>query len=142
MTHSNDSPFTEISPANTIFAFVALEGPDRYSLAGGLGVRVTELSEALAHAGYETHLFFIGAPDAPAHEITEDGRHLWRCCQGMAAHFAAGVYDGVEEKILEFERRVPPLLLSHVARKAHAAGQLLVILGEDWHTAATIAAIS
>src|SRR5581483_885321 len=49
-----------ISPANTLFVLLCFEGPDVYSTAGGLGTRVSELSEALAAQGYETHLIFIG----------------------------------------------------------------------------------
>ena len=36
-----------ISPENTLFVMLCFEGPDVYSTAGGLGTRVTELSEAL-----------------------------------------------------------------------------------------------
>src|SRR3990167_8295723 len=39
------------------FVLLSFEGPDRYSRAGGLGSRVTELSRALAGMGFETHLF-------------------------------------------------------------------------------------
>jgi hypothetical protein len=45
-----------MDPTPTTFILVSFEGPDRYSLAGGLGVRVTELSRALASAGHQTHV--------------------------------------------------------------------------------------
>jgi glycosyltransferase involved in cell wall biosynthesis len=139
---SSGGLYTEITPENTVFAFVSLEGPDKYSMAGGLGVRVTELSEALAQAGFETHLFFIGDPDAQDQQVMEDGRRFWRACQPIAARYVAGVYEGIDEKLAEFERAIPPLLLNKVARPVMAAGKLLVVLGEDWHTATTMAAIS
>jgi glycosyltransferase involved in cell wall biosynthesis len=132
----------DISPANTTFAFIAFEGPDRYALAGGLGMRITELTEALAHAGYETHLFFVGSPDLPDHEQPHPCLHLWRVCQEVSRKYPAGVYQGEDEKIEAFERTLPPLLLERVMRPAHQQGKLLVIGGEDWHTASTMASIA
>ena len=38
------SPLPRIDPSNTVFALLCFEGPDPYSMAGGLGVRVTELA--------------------------------------------------------------------------------------------------
>ncbi len=134
--------FNEILPENTTFVHVSFEGPDRYSLAGGLGVRTSELSEALAREGFETHLFFVGSPDAPPHEVDEDGRHLWRICQEICSRYPTGVYQGEEEKLAEFERSAPSLLLNEIARPAAEKGKLLVIMGEDWHTASTMCAIS
>ena len=55
--------------SNVTFALLSFEGPDPYSRAGGLGSRVTEMSSALAAMGLETHLFFIGDPDLPGHEV-------------------------------------------------------------------------
>ncbi|MDQ4076233.1 MAG: glycosyltransferase [Chloroflexota bacterium] len=134
--------FKEITPENTIFVLISFEGPDRYSMAGGLGVRVTELSEALAETGFETHVFFVGSADAAEYEVLEDNRYLWRICQQISGRCTQGVYQGEDEKLEAFERDVPPLLLSQIARPAQESGKLLVIMGEDWHTAATMAAIS
>ena len=47
---------------------LAFEGPDAYARAGGIASRVTGLAEALAAAGCETHLWFIGDPELPGHE--------------------------------------------------------------------------
>ena len=55
-----------ISPENTVFVSLCFEGPDIYSMAGGLGTRVTEFTESLANVGYETHLIFVGDPTKPA----------------------------------------------------------------------------
>lgn len=131
--------FAEIIPENTTFILLSFEGPDRYSLAGGLGVRVTELGGALAHMGYETHLIFVGAPNAPEHEISPDGLHLWRCCQPISRRYPKGVYQGEEEKRKAFEAVVPSLVLTQIAQPAQQTGKLLVILGEDWHTTTAIA---
>ena len=42
-----------------VFVVLSFEGPDAYARAGGLGARVTELSQTLARASFETHLFFV-----------------------------------------------------------------------------------
>jgi len=47
---------------------LSFEGPDAYARAGGLATRVTGLAAALAAAGCNTHLWFIGAPALPGHE--------------------------------------------------------------------------
>jgi len=52
-----------ISPDNTEFVILCFEGPDRYSIAGGLGIRIQNLSSTLAKMGFWTHLFFIGDPE-------------------------------------------------------------------------------
>ncbi len=132
----------DITPDTTTFAFVAFEGPDRYSLAGGLGMRITELSEALAQHGFDTHLFFMGSPEEPGYERRGQCLHLWRCCQEVSRKYTAGVYQGEDEKLEAFQRTVPPLLLEQVARPTFDDGKLLVIGGEDWHTAATMSAIA
>ena len=61
-----------LEPDQTTFIILSFEGPDVYSQAGGLGVRVKELSRALAERGFETHLFFVGDP-ASAFAITRTG---------------------------------------------------------------------
>jgi hypothetical protein len=42
------------------FHRLAFEGPDDYARAGGLATRITGLALALAEAGHETHLWFVG----------------------------------------------------------------------------------
>src|SRR5947209_20196103 len=81
-----------ISPENTVFVMLCFEGPDVYSTAGGLGTRVTELSEALATQGYITHLIFIGDPYKPAVEERVDGRLiLKRWSQWVSKYYLHGV---------------------------------------------------
>ena len=71
-----------VQERSSVFLLLSFEGPDPYSRAGGLGSRVSGLASALAEEGYETHLFYVGAPDLPGHELGCDGKlHLHRWCQ-------------------------------------------------------------
>lgn len=125
-----------ISPANTIFVMLCFEGPDVYSTAGGLGTRVTELSEALATQGYTTHLIYIGDPWQPATETRLDGRLiLKRWSQWVSKYYPNGVYDGEEQKLYDYNESVPYHIYTEIARPAAAEGKIVVIMGEDWHTA-------
>jgi glycosyltransferase involved in cell wall biosynthesis len=125
-----------ISPANTLFVLLSFEGPDIYSTAGGLGTRVTELSEALATQGYTTHLIFIGDPTKPSVETRVDGRLiLERWSQWVSKYYLNGVYDGEEQKLYDFNESVPYHIYNEIVRPAVASGKTVVIMGEDWHTA-------
>lgn len=122
-----------------LFILVSFEGPDRYSHAGGLGTRVTELSSALACHGFETHLFFIGDPTLPGHEERHGGNlHLHRWCQWISAYHSRGVYDGEEGKHYDLTRSLPSWLLEHIIRPASGSGRLVVVMGEDWQIADTL----
>jgi glycosyltransferase involved in cell wall biosynthesis len=128
-----------ISPENTMFVMLCFEGPDVYSTAGGLGTRVTELSEALATQGYTTHLIFIGDPYKPGIEVRIDGRLiLTRWSQWVSKYHLNGVYDGEEEKLYDYNESVPYHIYNEIVRPAQAEGKMVVILGEDWHTAEVI----
>ncbi|TME03677.1 MAG: glycosyltransferase family 4 protein [Chloroflexi bacterium] len=132
-----------ISPNNTMFVLLCFEGPDVYSTAGGLGTRVTELSEALAQLGYTTHLIFIGAPDKPSEEVRVDGRLiLKRWSQWLSTYYPNGVYDGEESKLKDYNDSVPLHIYHDIVRPAQAEGKTVVIMGEDWHTSETICRIS
>lgn len=132
-----------ISPDNTTFVLLCFEGPDVYSTAGGLGTRVTELSEALAMQGYTTHLIFIGAPDKPNVEERVDGRLiLKRWSQWLSAYYPNGVYDGEEPKLQDYNNSVPPHIYHDIVRPAQDTGKTVVIMGEDWHTAEVMCRIS
>ena len=76
-----------ITPENTEFVILSFEGPDGYSLAGGLGVRVNHLSRTLADMGFTTHLIFVGDPNARGEEVRHGGRlTLHRWCQWISKH--------------------------------------------------------
>jgi glycosyltransferase involved in cell wall biosynthesis len=128
-----------ISPENTLFVLLCFEGPDVYSTAGGLGTRVTELSEALALQGYTTHLIFIGDPYKPSVEQRANGRLiLKRWSQWVSKYYPNGVYDGEEAKLYDYNESVPYHIYNEIVRPALAENKTVVIMGEDWHTAEVI----
>jgi len=125
-----------ISVENTLFVLLSFEGPDVYSTAGGLGTRVSELSEALATQGYTTHLIFIGDPFKPSTEELFDGHLiLKRWSQWVSKYYLNGAYDGEEQKLYDFNESVPYHIYNEIVRPAVAQGKMVVIMGEDWHTA-------
>jgi glycosyltransferase involved in cell wall biosynthesis len=129
-------PNGAITPANTIFVLLCFEGPDVYSTAGGLGTRVTELSEALASQGYLTHLIYIGDPYKPAVETHLKGKLvLKRWGQWISQYYPNGVYDGEEQKLNDYNSSVPYHIYQEIVRPAVDDGKLVVVMGEDWHTA-------
>lgn len=116
------------------FHILSFEGPDAYSRAGGISSRITGLAESLGHSGFETHLWFIGDPDAPGHE-RRGNLYLHRWCQWISAHHPGGVYQGEFPKSEDYATSLPPYLVRewlypHLQRGGHAA-----ILAEEWHTA-------
>jgi glycosyltransferase involved in cell wall biosynthesis len=132
-----------LKPSNTEFVLLAFEGPDLYSLAGGLGVRVTNLAATLAEFGFKTHIFYIGDPELPGQEIHMDGNlilHRW--CQWISRFHPLGVYQNEEGKMQDYASSLPPYVIEHIARPALAAGKRLVVLGEDWHTVEAMSILS
>jgi glycosyltransferase involved in cell wall biosynthesis len=127
---------------DTLFALLSFEGPDQYSLAGGLGTREKELARTLARLGHETHLFFIGDPSLPPVETRERGRlvlHRWG--QWISALHPGGVYDGEEGKHRDWNNSLPLFLTDDVLAPAIATGKRVVVMGEDWQTATSIVLI-
>lgn len=120
-------------PANTQFHLLSFEGPDAYARAGGIASRITGLAHALAEAGGETHLWFIGDPEATGHE--DHGLlQLHRWCQWISRYHPSGVYDGEDGKCRDYASSLPPHLLEHHLLPALAAGRRAVVLAEEWHT--------
>ncbi|HUI27818.1 MAG TPA: glycosyltransferase [Candidatus Kryptonia bacterium] len=116
------------------FHLLSFEGPDGYARAGGIASRITGLATALADAGFETHLWFVGDPDLPGHE--QLGR-LWlhRWCQWISRYHRGGVYDGEEGKRNDFARSLPPFLINTVLLPhLRATDPQAVILAEEWQT--------
>lgn len=120
---------------------VSFEGPDQYSQAGGLGVRARELCRALAGRGFETTLVFVGDPDRPATEM-DAGVRLVRWCQHLSRRFRTGVYDGEHAKVHDLERSLPAFVIEKIVRPAAAAGRVVAVLCEEWHTAGFCRALS
>ncbi|MCL5947505.1 MAG: glycosyltransferase, partial [Chloroflexi bacterium] len=132
-----------IDPTTAEFVILSFEGPDRYSMAGGLGTRVTELAGALAREGFRTHLFFVGDPHLPGYEELEEGRLIYhRWCQWLSIYYPHGVYDGEEAKLQEFRNSLPPFIVQEIARPVAHSGKILVVLAEEWHTAEAIMELS
>jgi len=132
-----------LTPDNSVFLVLSFEGPDKYSMAGGLGMRVTQLSHALAKKGFPTHLLFVGDPHMPARDYRMGGRlllHRW--CQWVSQYYPTGVYEGEEAKLYDFNESLPHFILEQIARPAFSAGKLLVVLGEEWHTAELMCRLS
>jgi ribosome-associated translation inhibitor RaiA len=115
------------------FHLLAFEGPDDYARAGGVASRVSGLADALAEAGFETHLWFIGDPDLPGHE-SRGLLQLHRWCQWISHYHPAGVYAGEEGKRADYAASLPPFLLREVLLPELQAGGQAVVLAEEWHT--------
>jgi glycosyltransferase involved in cell wall biosynthesis len=113
---------------------LSFEGPDPYSLVGGLGTRVTELSAALAASGIETTLLFVGDPNRPAIERPADRLTYRRWCQWISAHHPGSVYDGEWSKIPDYTRSVAPAVVDEIVRPALARGEKVLVIAEDWQT--------
>lgn len=132
-----------MSPDSTEFVILSFEGPDRYSLAGGLGTRVTELARALAGQGYRTHLFFVGDPSLAGEEVLEDGRLIYhRWCQWLSRMYPGGVYDGEEDKLRDFGHSVPSYITREIVGPAAAVGRVVAVLAEEWQTADATSTLS
>ncbi len=116
------------------FHVLSFEGPDAYSRAGGLATRVEGLTETLAALGFETHLWFIGDPELPGHEV-RGSLHLHRWAQWLSRHHPGGVYDGDLPKSTEFARTLPRHLMSNFLLAHSRRGGHAVILAEEWQTA-------
>jgi glycosyltransferase involved in cell wall biosynthesis len=133
------APARVAAAASPAFVLLSFEGPDAYSRAGGLGTRVSGLATALADEGYETHLFYIGAPELPGYEIAHNGYlHLHRWCQWISLHHDGGVYDGEEGKLYDWNASLPgwidEQLLPHLTHRYRP----VVVIAEEWHTSWSI----
>jgi glycosyltransferase involved in cell wall biosynthesis len=121
------------------FIVLSFEGPDLYSMVGGLGVRVTEMTRVLAEMGFVTRLFFVGDPAAESVETHCDGRlHLHRWSRWVAKQYGKNVYEGEQAKVEDYQNSLPRFLLEKVISPNAARGVTTVVLGEDWQTARTV----
>jgi len=132
-----------LTPENTVFVMLSFEGPDRYSLAGGLGTRITYLSEALAAMGFPTHLFFVGDPKGKGEESASSGSlTLHRWCQWISEYYPNGVYQGENDKVNDFNDSIPPFLIDRIMEPSVSADRIVVVLSEEWHTAEALCRVS
>lgn len=133
---ADEADHAVLTPEKCVFILISFEGPDPYSQAGGLGVRVSGLARTLAELGFETHLFFLGDPTRPAQETTCGGRltlHRWG--QWISAYHPTGVYDGEEGKLRDLTSSLPPFAVERIVIPAIAAGRTPIVLSEEWQTA-------
>ncbi|HET9030926.1 MAG TPA: glycosyltransferase family 4 protein [Candidatus Aquilonibacter sp.] len=120
---------------------LSFEGPDRYAMVGGLGVRASELATAFAEQRFETDLIYVGDPALPPVERRGSHLTLRRWCQWISAHHPGGVYDGEWGKIDDYGRSVAPFLIEHIVRAATAKGERVLVLAEDWQVVPAVLAL-
>jgi len=120
-------------PPNVVI--LSFEGPDPYSMVGGLGTRVTEMSLALSEGGINTSLLFIGDPARLPVERPSPQLHYLRWGQWISAYHPAGVYDGEWEKANDFTSSVPPFVVENIVAPAAERGEAVLVIAEDWQTA-------
>jgi glycosyltransferase involved in cell wall biosynthesis len=117
-------------PKNVVI--LSFEGPDRYAMVGGLGVRVSELAIALDEAGLRTDLVFVGDPAFEASEPRGNALTLRRWGQWISAYHPGGVYDGQWGKIEDYTHSLPPWIIDNVVRAAAERDERVLVLAEDW----------
>lgn len=117
---------------------LSFEGPDRYSLVGGLGVRVTELARALGEAGISTDLFFVGDPFKPGAENLTEHIVLHRWCQWISQFHPGGVYEGESGKIADFTTSAPRFIVTELVEPAAERGERTIVFAEDWQVAPAV----
>ncbi|HEY5340588.1 MAG TPA: hypothetical protein VIK27_06145, partial [Candidatus Aquilonibacter sp.] len=117
-------------PARAVI--LSFEGPDRYAMVGGLGVRTSELGTAFDEQGITTDVIFVGDPHLPPVESRGHALTLRRWCQWISQYHPGGVYDGERGKIEDYGRSAPPFILEHLVRPAAARGERVLVMAEDW----------
>jgi glycosyltransferase involved in cell wall biosynthesis len=122
-------------------AILSFEGPDRYSSVGGLGTRVTQLARALGAAGHEVQLFFAGDPHAKPVEPSDPGVTLRRWSQWISQQHPRHAYDGEAAKVHDWTRSLPPWIVDELVAPAHARGERVLVICEEWQTANVAIAI-
>lgn len=126
-----------ISPKNTSFILLSFEGPDKYSLIGGLGTRIVELSKTISEHGFENHLYFVGDPSFEKTSINQK-TILHRECGPICEKYPENVYSGEHEKIKMWNETIPVKIIKEAIIPAAQKGMMTVIMAEDWHTADSV----
>lgn len=134
---------SRLSPQSVEFVILSFEGPDLYSLIGGLGVRASELSHCLAELGFRTRLYFLGDPQKAYHEEQVDGLlsyHRWS--QWLSAQFPDNVYQGEEAKVRDFTDSIPDHIVEQEVAPAAARGRTVIVMAEEWQTAGAVVGLA
>jgi len=126
-------------PRNAVL--LSFEGPDPYSMVGGLGTRVSELSLALAEAGVRTTLLFVGDPARDPVERPLPNLEYRRWCQWISAHHPGGVYDGEPGKCADYTASAPRFVAGEIVAPSAARGESVLVVAEDWQTAPALVAL-
>lgn len=132
-----------LTPENTEFVILSFEGPDPYSMAGGLGVRINHLSNTLANMGFHTHVFFIGDPLLEGEESRRGGRlvlHRW--CQWISRYHPNGVYAGEDGKVQDYSDSIPDFVMDRIIAPALESEKVVAVLGEEWQTTEAMCRLS
>lgn len=116
-------------------AILSFEGPDRYASIGGLATRVTQLARALGAAGHQVQLFFVGDPHAKPVEPADSGVTLRRWSQWLSSQHPRNAYDGEAAKIRDWETSLPAWIVDEMIVPAHAKGERVLVMCEEWQTA-------
>jgi len=121
------------------FHILSFEGPDPYARVGGLATRVDGLVDALASLGFPTHLWFVGDPSLPGHEL-RGNVILHRWCQWISALHRSSVYDGEWGKAADFAGSLPPFLVDQMLRPQFeiSAQERAVVIAEEWQTVGAV----
>lgn len=130
------------TPENLQFVLLSFEGPDQYSMAGGLGMRMKELALELAGRGFTAHHVFVGDPQLPPVSQPQPNLTLHRWSQWLSERHSAGVYQGEEEKIVDWNSSVPRFVAEELIAPAAERGLMTAVLGEEWHTAQSMCDLS
>lgn len=120
---------------------LSFEGPDAYSMVGGLGTRVTEMSAALADMGVATTVIFVGDPALPPSETLRRNLELRRWCQWISAHHPGNVYDGEHAKMADYTASVPSFVSETIVTQAAMHQERVLVVAEDWQTAPALIAL-
>ena len=126
-------------PQNAVL--LSFEGPDPYSMVGGLGTRVTELSAALAAAGVKTTLIFVGDPTLQSSEQPMEMLEYRRWSQWISASYPDGVYDGEAAKMNDVTSSVPGFVAESIVAPAALREESVLVIAEDWQTAPAVIAL-
>ncbi|HMF28657.1 MAG TPA: glycosyltransferase family 4 protein, partial [Candidatus Cybelea sp.] len=120
---------------------LSFEGPDPYSMVGGLGTRVTEMSAALADTGVATTIIFVGDPSLPPSETPRENLELRRWCQWISASYPGNVYDGERAKMADYTASVPSFVTESIVTQAAMRRERVLVVAEDWQTAPALIAL-
>ncbi len=73
-----------------------------------------------------------------------NGGNLWlhRWGQWISRYYPHGVYEGEDQKLYDFNESIPGFVTEQIVKPAVEQNKLVVILGEEWHTAEAMCRIS